>query len=101
MTSHKDEWEEEFDGRFGQFWSKHLGGNVVYGGDITQPPTTWVTVDQEAVKSFITHLLATQKKVLVEKLEIAKEPLPAITMSAKEAVSFNKAIDTAIALIQE
>lgn len=90
MTSHKDEWEEEFDKRF---------SNVAPNG--FEPADQFHDAYLPSIKHFITSLLASQKKEWVEKLKIAKEPLPAITMSAKEAVSFNRGIDTAIALIQE
>lgn len=80
MTTHKDEWKAELRKEF-------LGRNV------------YQSIEQ--LEMYIETLLASQKKEWVEKLKIAKEPLPAITMSAKEAVSFNRGIDTAIALIQE
>lgn len=61
MTPHKDEWEEEFDGRmtslahYGGFYHGNKNGVELY--------------DFDNIKSFITQLLASQKKVLVEKLE--------------------------------
>lgn len=102
-TPHKSNWEEEFDGRFGQFWSRHLGGNVIYGGELTQPPSTWVTVDQESIKSFITTLLASEKKALVGKLEVVKKRCR-YCLGGKpsgECPDYNhdRGIDTAIALI--
>lgn len=55
----KEEWKKEFDGRFGNYWSKHIMNNVVYDGDLTQPPTQWIVVDRDDVKNFIAQ--ATQE----------------------------------------
>lgn len=97
MEPYKDEWEETIE---------HTAMNIVYQLDDDSGASVefrQANNDKriDFVARLITSLLASQKKELVEKLEIAKEPLPAITMSAKEAVSFNRGIDTAIALIQE
>jgi len=91
--SHKDEWKELraqtvdlVDEHFPKGECSERGAaNVLHA-------QMWVLFER---------YLASQKKEMIRKLEIAKEPLPAITMSAKEAVSFNRGIDTAIALIQE
>lgn len=80
MTQHKDEWKQ---------YKKSLEQVCDIGG-IGYCPGCGIT--PEALED----LLASQKKVLVEKLERGREP-----GRTEYEVGFNKALDTAIALIQE
>ena len=54
----------------------------------------------EELQSIITQDRLSFEEALCEALEGIKEPLPAITMTAKETVAHNRALDQAIALVR-
>lgn len=68
-----EEYVEELGHRFGHFWSKRLGDNVIYGGELDKNPNTWITVSREDIELWLRTTLEAKDKECKQRLAQERE----------------------------